>query len=308
MGNSQESRNTNKSKNHVFDDHRVVSEGTISEVVQACEDKSREWLKDSPVCGLLQQHHILHAGVMHACPPFEIYRSDLSGTFMMACFSGEGRVLADGRWIKIKAGQACLQPPFVANALKCLPGKDWEFCWVRYIESRDTAPIVSERSPVSGSYDAEPLRRAILGLITESGDRAVPAVQHHWVELIHQYVLRFAQPHQEDERLWNLWKKVELDLRYDWALAELAEKACLSEEHLRRLCKKQLGRSPVQHLTFLRMQRASELLAATDDKIDVIASEVGYATGSHFSNAFAKWVGVRPTEYRAGRRAREEGE
>jgi len=78
----------------------------------------------------------------------------------------------------------------------------------------------------------------------------------------------------------------------------------MSEEHLRRMCKKQLGRSPVQQLTFLRMQRACELLATTEEKVDTIAHQVGYSSGAHFSNAFTKWVGVRPSEYREGRAGR----
>lgn len=242
---------------------------------------------------------------MHGQHPLEIVRTDLSGTFMLACFGGEGKVLSDGRWITIKAGQACLQPPFVANALKCVKGKPWDFCWVRYVESRDSLPIVSEISPVRGSYRAHPLRMAILGLIAESSAQSVPASQHHWVELIHHYVLQFAQPHQEDERLFTLWQKVEKSLEADWSLPELAAAAVVSEEHLRRLCRKQLGRSPVQHLTFLRMQRASELLATSELKIDAVAHAVGYATGAHFSNAFTKWVGMRPSEYRVGKAGEE---
>jgi len=285
-------------------DLRILGEDTVIEVVQAYAEESRAWLRDAPVCDLLAQHHILHAGVMHAQFPFEISRADQSGTFMMACFSGEGRVLADGRWIVIKAGQACLLPPFVANALKCVPGKPWGFCWVRYIESRESASIVSEVSPVSGAYQAEPLLMAIRGLLAESTGQAVPSSQHHWVQLIHHYVMRFAQPHQGDERLWKLWKTVEINLAYRWSLTDLAEKAFMSEEHLRRMCKKQLGRSPVQQLTFLRMQRACELLATTEEKVDTIAHQVGYSSGAHFSNAFTKWVGVRPSEYREGRAGR----
>jgi len=282
-------------------DVRVFGDRTEAEVVQAYREEGRPWLRDQPVCELLAQHYILHAGIMHGQFPLEIVRKDLSGTFMLACFGGQGKVLSDGRWITIKAGQACLQPPFAANALKCVKGKPGDFCWVRYVESRDSLPIVSEISPVRGSYQAEPLHVAIQGLIAESTGAAVPASQHHWVELIHHYVLRFAQPHQEDERLFKLWHQVEKNLGADWSLTDLSSTAFLSDEHLRRLCKKQLGRSPVQHLTFLRMQRASELLATTGDKIDTIADQVGYASGAHFSNAFTKWVGIRPSEYREGR-------
>ncbi len=279
----------------------ILGEATKIEVVQSHLEENVDWLKDAPVCELLSQYHINHAGIMQAEFPLEITRKEQSGTFMLACFSGEGRVLADGRWIKIKAGEACLLPPFVTNAIKCTPDQPWGFCWVRYIESRNATPIVTEISPVRGDFKATPMLMAIRGLITESTNQTVPAIQHHWVELIHNYVLRFAQPHQEDDRLWKLWKIVEQNLDYEWTLSQLAKSACLSDEHLRRLCKKQLGRSPVQHLTFLRMQQACHLLATTNDKVDFIASSVGYINGSNFSNAFTKWVGLRPSEYRKGR-------
>jgi AraC-like DNA-binding protein len=72
----------------------------------------------------------------------------------------------------------------------------------------------------------------------------------------------------------------------------------MSPEHLRRLCKKELGRSPIQHLTFLRMKHARYLLGTTDDKVEVIAHAVGYESPFTFSNTFKKWVGWRPSELR----------
>lgn len=54
----------------------------------------------------------------------------------------------------------------------------------------------------------------------------------------------------------------------------------------------------MQHLTFLRMQKASELLASTDEKIEVIAREVGYHSASQFSSVFTKWAGWRPSLHR----------
>ena len=281
-----------------LEDCQIFGCRTRVEVVRAGEEKEREWLRDAPVCELLSQHHILHAGVMHAQSPFEIVRTDQSGTFMLACFGGRGRILVDGGWRTVVAGEACLMPPFVANALKCVPGEKWSFCWVRYLESREAIPIISAVSPVRGKFDPDPVKHAIRGLIAESRNGGSNARQHHWVELIHLHVLRFSRPHQKDDRLLKLWQKVEPHCGKDWTLGDLARLACVSEEHLRRLCKKQLGRSPMQHLTFLRMQRASELLASTDEKIEVIAREVGYHSASQFSSVFTKWVGWRPSLHR----------
>jgi len=279
-------------------DIEVLGKSTRSKVVRADAGDTRPWVRSEPVCELLGQHHIAHCGIMQAKPPFQIVRARQSGTFMLACLEGGGAILADGRWKRVRAGQACLLPPFVMNALKCLPGRDWTFAWVRYREEREARPIVSSISPVSGPFGGGPLRAAIEGLHEEArGGRAASAL-HHWTELVHHYVLRFAQPHRSDDRLWKLWQRVEADLGRDWSLNDLARIACLSGEHLRRLCRRELGRSPMQHLTHLRLQRARHLLTVTDDKVEVIANAVGFGSVTTFSNTFRQWIGRRPSEFR----------
>ena len=78
----------------------------------------------------------------------------------------------------------------------------------------------------------------------------------------------------------------------------LAGIAHVSEEHLRRLCRKELGRSPMQHLTFLRLRQARHLLATTPDKIESVATAVGFKNMFGFSNTFKAWIGIRPSDFR----------
>ena len=54
----------------------------------------------------------------------------------------------------------------------------------------------------------------------------------------------------------------------------------------------------MQHVTYLRMQRASELLEETTHKIETIAAQVGYENPFVFSTTFKRWIGWRPSEYR----------
>ncbi len=267
-------------------------------VVRSDDSDQREWMADSPICSLLSQHHIAHVGILWARYPFELMRTDQSGSYIMACFKGKGEVLVDGAWKVLSAGEACLLPPFVLNTFKCIEGVPWDFCWVRYLESRESKPIVSQNSPVLGSYDPAPLLAAIQGVHAECSGVNNPSALNHWIDLIHQYVLRFAQPHDYDNRLWNLWQQVEPRLGRKWTLIELADLAHVSEEHLRRLCRKHYGRSPMQHLTFLRMQRAKVLLSTTDDKIETIARAVSYENPFTFSSLFKRWVGWSPSKFR----------
>ena len=54
----------------------------------------------------------------------------------------------------------------------------------------------------------------------------------------------------------------------------------------------------MQHVTYMRMQRARQLLETTQDKLDVIAACVGFTDGMTFSRAFKRWIGVTPSDYR----------
>jgi len=111
-------------------------------------------------------------------------------------------------------------------------------------------------------------------------------------------VLRFAQPSDQPDQLRVLWERVAASLAGDWSLGRLASESGYSNEHLRRLCQRQLGRSPMHQVIYLRMRRAAELLSSTDLTIEAVAQEIGYQNPFVFSNAFTKWIGWRPSEYR----------
>ena len=280
------------------EDVHALGAGTTWEAVLGSEKNAPEWLGGSPLTRELSRHQIAHAGIMKARAPFRIVRHDQSGTFLMACLSGEGEVLSDGGWRTIRAGHACLMPPWVMNAFHCKPGGKWEFAWVRYLESRETNPVVSAHSPVFGKYEGEPLRHGIAGLRAEALAEAAPATMGLWSELIHDYVMRFAQPHRRDSRLWKLWKAVDEAPARGWSLQELADEVSVSREHLRRICAKELGRSPMQQVTFIRIQKAARMLATSEEKIETVCRAVGYSSVQTFSNTFLKWMGRRPSGHR----------
>ena len=102
------------------------------------------------------------------------------------------------------------------------------------------------------------------------------------------------------DRLWVLWESVGKNLAADWSLATLARQCHYGPEQLRRLCLRELGRSPMQHLTYMRMQHAQDLLESSNDKLEVVAAQVGYENAIVFSRAFKRWIGRSPSEYRRG--------
>jgi AraC-like DNA-binding protein len=268
-------------------------------VVRAGADDNRPWIRGAPVCGTLKTHRICHAGIMTAMAPYRIVRMHQGGLYFLACLSGEGRVLVDGRWQKCGPGMAVALPPFMVNAFEAVKGRPWRCCWVRYEQIPGQQPILSSSSPLMAAFNGRALYAAIEGLIEEAAHESKPAAMFHWVELIQNYVERFAQPWQQDDRLWRLWEQVAADVGHDWTLDELAYQAHVSAEHLRRLCRKALGRTPMHHVTWLRMKKACELLSTTNLKIETVSHTVGYQNPFVFSNTFKKWIGWRPSEHRS---------
>lgn len=284
---------------HELSETHIHGERTRFRVVRASDQDRRAWLRGAPVCSSLRAHRISHAGVMTAFTPYRIVRMHQSGLYFLACLEGQGRVLVDGRWQKCGTGMAVALPPFMVNAFEAVPGQPWRCCWVRFEQAPGQRAILNSSSPQMAAFDGAPLWSAIEGLIGESGlPAAQPAAMFHWVELIQHYVERFAQPWQQDDRLTRLWDRVAANVGRDWTLDELAHQAHVSAEHLRRLCRKALGRTPMHHVTWLRMRKACELLSTTSLKVETVANAVGYHNAFVFSNTFKKWIGWRPSEHR----------
>ena len=280
-------------------DVETFGRSTKFDVVRAGKTSGRNWLKSAPVSEPLERHQIAHLGQMWARPPFRVIRANSSGTFALAGLDGEGETLIDGAWRKVKPGEVCLLPAFVHTGIRTTSKKTWHFAWVRYEEAREMSPILSTSSPVIRKSNVHPLANAIAGLSSEYLVAQPDQTSvHHWVELIHNFVTRAARPFQDDDRLWRLWEAVEKRLAHPWQLGELAEIANLSPEHLRRLCQRQLGRSPIQQITHLRIRRAVDLLTTSNAKVETIAYSIGYKSPFTFSNAFKRWTGTRPSDYR----------
>ena len=83
-----------------------------------------------------------------------------------------------------------------------------------------------------------------------------------------------------------------------WVLASLAQQVGMSRSAFAARFSQRVGQTPMQYLTFWRMQRARELLAATRLSIAAIAERVGYRSEAAFNKAFKKTVGTGPGAYR----------
>lgn len=84
-----------------------------------------------------------------------------------------------------------------------------------------------------------------------------------------------------------------------WVLSELADAVHLSPSQLGRVFVDAFGKSPIAYLTMLRVERMADLLRATDQRIAVIAAEVGWGDPDFAARQFRRSIGVSPSQYRS---------
>ena len=85
------------------------------------------------------------------------------------------------------------------------------------------------------------------------------------------------------------------------SLNAVACAANVSATHFSAVFSQQMGRTFVEYLTELRMEKARELLRCTDQSSGEIAFSVGYNDPHYFSFLFKKVNGCTPRDYRSGR-------
>jgi two-component system response regulator YesN len=88
-------------------------------------------------------------------------------------------------------------------------------------------------------------------------------------------------------------------------LADVAKASHLSISRLAHIFKEQMGITIIDYLTSVRIERAKQLLLATDQNCTEICFEVGYNDQSYFTRTFKGLVGMAPRQFKARNQRKE---
>lgn len=84
----------------------------------------------------------------------------------------------------------------------------------------------------------------------------------------------------------------------DHTLAGMAARAVVSERHLTRLFQRELGITPGQYVTRVRVEAARTLLESCDAGVDAVARRCGFGSDETMRRVFLQVLGTTPTAYR----------
>jgi len=101
-----------------------------------------------------------------------------------------------------------------------------------------------------------------------------------------------------NKAIGKLFDYMEKHYAEEITLYTAAEYVHMNHIYVSRLFKKEIGKTFLDVLTTIRLQKACELLADNDNKIYEIAEKVGIYDSGYFSQVFKKYYDMTPSEYR----------
>ena len=82
------------------------------------------------------------------------------------------------------------------------------------------------------------------------------------------------------------------------SISQLADIACLTEDHFIRVFKKEVNTTPLRYINLKKTEKAQLLLLTTDIPIRDIAFELSMDNISYFNRIFKQYTGKTPSAYR----------
>lgn len=163
---------------------------------------------------------------------------------------------------------------------------------------------------LAGKFLSDALMASVLTALHLEADLhgASTAFFEHGIALILQRLTELDEPHQAHRTAYPL-SRVRFDRVAAFADSRLDEKLSVTDmaavagmepSGFTRSLRARTGLAPFAWLTWLRMERARQLLAA-GHSVTHVAGRVGYANVSKFAAAFHRIIGTTPSEWRARR-------
>lgn len=265
----------------------------VLEIGPECNERFLDWQKIPE----LESLGIQLCGVSHLAGNYTVGRTDPVAHTVLYSVDGCIELYTHEGQQTVEKSQVIILPahqPFLID----LEGPSWTMCWFDFEDGPRWRDACLDRRSAEICEGGRRIFHALSLIYYERDEQ----LRRPTLNYLDHYLNQTMKPQQaispELQRLRQLFLDVEKRLHYAWKMEDMCELIHYSAPHLHRLSQKHFGRSPLQQIIFMRMERAKHLLSSTTWPIAQVAEQVGYHDIFSFSKRFKKSVGESPANYR----------
>ena len=238
-----------------------------------------------------------------------VRKEGCSQYILIYCTEGQGWFSVEGKRTSVCANQFFVIPEGVSHSYGSSDKDPWSIYWVHFtgmqashfLENTRTNSITP--SKVSRIDDRIELFEEIMQNL-EMG-YSLENVHYSNICLLHflasfKYISQFRQIRKirEKDLIEDTIYYMKEFMNEKLSLKTIASEVGLSPSQYSLVFRRKTGRSPMDYLLHLRIQKACQFLDSTDLRIKEIAFKVGYDDPYYFSRVFKKVMGSSPGIYR----------
>lgn len=238
-------------------------------------------------------------------------RKDQDKYIFQYTLSGKGEINIDGNVHQLKAGHAFIVSS-PSNYHYYLPenSSKWEFLYLTLYgnEAKRCWDYVKESGNQVVRFHPESTPVKLLKQIYDDSRERKITNAYQGSSIAYQFIMELYVSLSNVDKLMEEWSEgiisaVLFARNYyqdEIGAEEMAEASKLSKYHFTRLFKQEVGVTPIQYLTNIRLQKAIELLQHTKYSVEEIAQLVGYKNANYLNKITRKLTGKSPGQIRQG--------
>ena len=254
---------------------------------------------------------------------------DISSPFMRIYYIKKGKAtlhLPNGD-MKVEEGNMYLLPSYMPHAYDCEPGFEFYYLFIFFHQGENTGifekydvpttvrgdhattllfenyctlyPQLNLPSMTAEDFERHPSYRDYARAYMRMKDYEQFQL-HGMVEILLSYFIKHAEPRLiiKDDRILKLIGYISEHVSENTTVATLADISCLTESHLVKAFRKELGVTPLQYIIKKRIQHAQTLLLGTEMTVSEVSQSAGFTDSSYFVRLFKRHIGYTPQQYR----------
>ncbi len=165
--------------------------------------------------------------------------------------------------------------------------------------------IVTEEDGIYTSGGAYSFLNLMLHLIGKycGRDAAIYISKYFEIEIDrqdqNQFVIFQGQKEHNDVAIKEAQNFIESNVTDKISVEELAKKSAISSRNFVRRFKKATQNTPLEYIQRVKMEAAKRCLETTQQNVNEVMYQVGYADQKAFRTVFKKYVGLSPVAYKA---------